>query len=74
MIHMREILRASQNRVLELEAEVKDLLTRRDGLEKLRSESALRMDVIGREVEAIQRSLARINEVLSSAAEAARKA
>jgi len=74
MIHMREILRASQNRMLELEAEVKDLVARRDGLEKLRSESALRMDVIGREVEAIKRSLARISEVLSSAAEAAKKA
>lgn len=74
MIHMREILRASQNRMLELEAEVKDLMARRDGLEKLRSESALRMDVIAREVEAIERSLARISEVVSSAAEAAKKA
>ncbi len=73
MIHMREILRGSQNRILELEAEVKDLLTRREGLEKLRSEGQLRFDVITREIEVMQRSLARITEVLVSAADAARK-
>jgi len=73
MIHMREILRASQTRILELEAEVKDLTTRREGLEKLRSEGQLRFDVITREVEVIQRSLSRITEVLTSAAESARK-
>lgn len=73
MIHMREILRASQNRILELEAEVNDLLTRREGLEKLRAEGQLRFDVITREVEVIQRALGRISEVLSSAAEAAKK-
>lgn len=73
MIHMREILRASQTRILELEAEVKDLMDRRDGLEKMRSESALRMDVISREADAIRRSLGRIGDVLASAAESARK-
>jgi len=74
IIHMREILRASQNRILELEAEVADLHERRTGLEKLRSEGQLRLDVITREAEVIQRSLGRINEVLSSAAELVRKA
>ncbi len=73
MIHMREILRGSQARILELEAEVKDLMTRREGLEKLRSEGQLRFDVITREIEVIQRSLARITEVLQSASEAAKK-
>lgn len=73
MIHMREILRTSQNRILELESEVNDLLVRREGLEKLRSESQLRLDVISRETEVIQRSLARISEVLASAAEMAKK-
>jgi hypothetical protein len=73
IIHMREILRASQNRIIELEAEVKDLLSRREGLEKLRSESQLRLDVITRESEVIHRSLGRIAEVLSSAAEQAKK-
>jgi hypothetical protein len=73
IIHMREILRASQNRIIELEAEVKDLLARREGLEKLRSESQLRLDVITRESEVIQRSLGRIVEVLTSAGEMAKK-
>lgn len=73
MIHMREILRASQNRVLELEAEVHDLISRREGLEKLRSEGVRRLDVISREIEAIHRSLARISEAVASAAEAAKK-
>jgi hypothetical protein len=48
-------------------------MTRREGLEKLRSEGQLRFDVITREIEVIQRSLARITEVLQSASEAAKK-
>lgn len=74
IIHMREVLSASQNRVLQLEAELADLQERRESLEKLRAENAVRFDVISREIEVIQRSLVRIAEVLESAAESARKA
>lgn len=74
IIHMREVLSASQNRVLQLEAELADLTQRRDSLERLRAENAVRFDVISRELEIIQRSLVRIAEVLESAAESARKA
>lgn len=73
IIHMREVLSASQNRMLEIESELQDLEKRREALERIRSENAVRFDVIGREVEAIQRSLVRIAEVLESAAESARK-
>ena len=73
IIHMREVLSASQNRLSEIESELQDLEHRREALERIRSENAIRFDVIGREVEAIQRSLVRIAEVLESAAEAARK-
>ncbi len=73
IIHMRELIAASQDRILELEAEVKDLLSRRDSLEKLRSENALRFEVISKELENAGRSLARISEVLVSAAESAKK-
>jgi len=73
IIHMREILATSQNRIVELEGELEDLNKRRETLEKQRAESAVRFDVIGREVEVIQRSLVRIAEVLESAAESARK-
>lgn len=73
IIHMREILANSQNRIVELESELDDLGQRRESLEKLRAENAVRFDVISREVEVIQRSLVRIAEVLESAAESARK-
>jgi transcription elongation factor Elf1 len=73
IIHMREVLSASQNRLLEVEAELQDLEHRREALERIRSENAVRFDVIAREVEVIQRSLVRIAEVLESAAESARK-
>lgn len=74
IIHMREIIASSQARIMDLEAEIKDLTLRREALEKLRTENALRFDVIGREMEAIQRSLLRISEVLNSASDAASKA
>jgi transcription elongation factor Elf1 len=74
IIHMREVLAASQDRILELEVEVKDLLSRRDSLEKLRSENAVRFEVIAKELETAGRALARISEVLVSAAESAKKA
>ena len=73
IIHMREILATSQNRIVELEGELDDMRQRRESLEKLRAENAVRFDVISREVEVIQRSLVRIAEVLESAAESARK-
>ncbi len=73
IIHMREVLSASQNRMIEIETELEDLERRREALEKIRSENAIRFDVIGREMEIIQRSLVRIAEVLESAAESARK-
>lgn len=73
IIHMREVISSSQNRIMELESELKDMTVRRDGLESIRTENAIRFEVIQREVEVIQRALLRIQEVLSSAAEAARK-
>ena len=73
IIHMREVLATSQNRIVELEVELDDMRQRRETLEKLRAENAVRFDVISREVEVIQRSLVRIAEVLESAAESARK-
>lgn len=64
IIHMREVIAASQNSIIELEQTVKDLAIRRDDLERQRVDNALRCGVISREVELIQRSLARITEVL----------
>jgi len=73
IIHMREVIAASQSRILELEEEVKDLQSRRESLEALRTENAVRFDVIGQELESIGRAIARIAEVLASAAESAKK-
>ena len=73
IIHMREVLATSQNRVVELEGELDDMRQRRGSLEELRAENAVRFDAISREIEVIQRSLVRIAEVLESAAESARK-
>jgi len=73
IIHMREVIAAAQGRILQLEAEVKDLQSRRDSLEKLRAENAMRFDVISKELENAGRALARISDVLISAAEAAKK-
>jgi len=67
LIHMREVVSASQQRIMELEGEVKDITLRRDELEINRTENALRFEVIEREVASIQRSLLRISEVLNSA-------
>ncbi|MEI6166214.1 MAG: hypothetical protein WCS52_03385 [bacterium] len=66
LIHMREVISNSQQRIMELEEEIKAITLRRDSLETGRTENALRFEVIGREVESIQRSLLRISEVLSS--------
>jgi len=74
IIHMREVIAASQNQILELEAVVKDLTARRESLERLRTENAIRFEVVSREMELIQRSLVRIAEVLQSAAESTKKA
>lgn len=73
LIHMREVIAQSQNQIMALEAELKDMTLRRDALEQIRTENALRFDVIQHEVETIQRALLRIAEVLASAAEAAKK-
>lgn len=73
IIHMREVIAESQNQIMSLEAELKDVTLRRDALESIRTENALRFDVIQHEVENIQRALLRISEVLTSAAEAAKK-
>lgn len=70
LIHMREVISASQQRIMDLEGEVKDVTLRRDALETIRTENALRFEVIDREVANIQRSLLRITEVLSSASNA----
>lgn len=73
IIHMREVISVSQDRILALESEVKDLVARRDSLERLRAENAVRFDVIGKELETIGRAVARISEVLASAAESQKK-
>ena len=67
LIHMREVISDSQQRIMELEGEVKDITLRRDELESKRTENALRFEVIEREIANIQRSLLRISEVLGSA-------
>jgi transcription elongation factor Elf1 len=66
LIHMREVISNSQQRIMELEEEIKAITLRRDTLEASRTENSLRFEVIGREVESIQRSLLRISEVLNS--------
>ena len=73
IIHMREVISSSQNQIMELESEVKDLTLRRDSLETVRNENAIRFEVIQREVETIQRSLLRMQEVLASVGESAKK-
>lgn len=66
LIHMREVISGSQQRIMALEEEVKAITLRRDTLEASRTENALRFEVIEREVASIQRSLLRISEVLGS--------
>ena len=73
IIHMREVISDSQRRILDLEEELKEMVLRRDALESIRGENAVRFDVIQREVEQIQRALLRIAEVLSSAAESVKR-
>lgn len=73
IIHMREVIAESQGQIMALEAELRDVALRRDLLETIRTENAIRFDVIQHEIEAIQRSLLRISEALSSAAEAGKK-
>lgn len=67
LIHMRELISESQQRIMDLEGEVHDVTARRDALEAIRTDNALRFEVIEREVANIQRSLLRISEVLNSA-------
>jgi len=73
IIHMREVISDSQEQIMALESELKDMIVRRDALEAIRTENAIRFDVIQHEVETIQRSLLRITEVLTSAAESVKK-
>lgn len=73
IIHMREVIASSQGKIMELESELKDLTLRRDALESIRNENAIRFEVIQREVESVQRSLLRIQEVLASAGEMAKR-
>jgi len=74
LIHMREVISESQKRILDLEAEVKDITLRRDSLETIRTENAIRFEVIQHEIESIQRALLRISEVLDSVGDSDRKA
>jgi transcription elongation factor Elf1 len=67
LIHMRELIAETQQRIMELEGEVKDVGVRRDALEAIRTENAVRFEVIEREVANIQRAILRITEVLTSA-------
>ncbi len=73
IIHLRELLLSAQLRVRELEEELEGLRQRRDMLEQLRAENTVRYDVLGRELDNIQRSLGRIGEVVASATETARR-
>ncbi len=73
LIHMRELISETQQRIMELEGEVKDVGLRRDALEAIRTENAVRFEVIEREVATIQRAVQRISEVLSSANNSAHK-
>ena len=73
IIHMREVISDSQRRILDLEEELKEMVLRRDSLESIRGENAVRFDVIQHEVEQIQRALLRIAEVLGSAAESVKR-
>jgi len=73
IIHMREVIAATQTRIMDLESELRDVTLRRDALEAIRTENAIRFDVVEHEVEVIQRSLLRITEVLTSAAESLKK-
>ena len=73
IIHMREVIAATQTRIMDLESELRDVTLRRDALEAIRTENAIRFDVVEHEVEVIQRSLLRITEVLTSVAESAKK-
>ncbi len=69
LIHMRQIITASQNRVRELEEELRELRQRRDQLEQIRSENAARLEMLHREMDAIRHALQRMARVLESAAE-----
>jgi len=73
IIHMREVIAATQTQIMDLESELRDVTLRRDALEAIRTENAIRFDVVEHEVEVIQRSLLRITEVLTSVAESAKK-
>jgi hypothetical protein len=73
IIHMREVISSSQSKIMELESEVREITLRRDALESVRTENSIRFEVIQREVESIQRSLLRIQEVLASTGESSKK-
>ena len=73
IIHLRELLLSAQVRIRELEDELEGLRQRRDALEQFRAESSVRFDVLGRELENIQRSMGRIGDVIASATEATRR-
>lgn len=73
IIHMREVISSSQSKIMEMESEVKEITLRRDALESVRVENSIRFEVIQREIESIQRSLLRIQEVLASTGESSKK-
>lgn len=73
IIHMREVISQSQEQIMDLESELKDVAMRRDALETIRTENAIRFDVLQHEIEVIQRALARISEVLSSVSDTGKK-
>ena len=70
IIHLRELLLSAQVRIRELEDQLEGLRQRRDALEQFRAESSVRFDVLGRELENIQRAMGRIGDVVASATEA----
>ena len=73
IIHMRELVAGSQARIHALDQELQDLKSRRETLERLRTENHMRFEVIGKELEIINRSLHRIAEVLETATEAIKR-
>jgi hypothetical protein len=70
IIHLRELLQASQDRIRQLEREVADLEGRRKDLEALRVENLRRIGDISEDLGRIEQATARISTILKRATDA----
>ena len=70
IIHLRELLQSSQDRVRELEREVADLESRRKDLESLRVDNLRRLEDVGAELGKIEQATARVSIILKHASDA----